>query len=430
MSLRVLTQGGGGSGGASASIFVAGLSETDAVTATKDGKTVQGKWTVIPNPAYGLPEGYTRLKSIEATGTQYLDLGISVPHAQSEVYVKFSTAYPAQDAPITGHAYGTWGWNTNMLYFNINGAFYVNAGHTNISAAANTVYEVTYTSTSWEINGAEGTSNASNYADGYNDTVFYGNGRCGKGVLEAYTLRNNGEAVRNLIPARRNSDGAVGAYDTVTNAFFGNAGTGEFIAGEESDVPKYIYGHEITIKSYGTWTVTATNGEETISQDVLVDAAVEYEIKMAFALYLYRDGTDVTEVTGGWEAVYDPGTYYGHGTFAQTEDALTVSTTGRQYVTGVTKKVIDVTEYKTAVFYVDACSSTGWKSVGCYQREGVYNVSGRRHDIVNTGEVLGEVTVDISDLNGGYYFVIACSSEGVTASPSALFHVSEVYLEK
>ena len=37
--------------------------------------------------------------------------------------------------------------------------------------------------------------------------------------------------VRNFIPARRNSDGVLGMYDTVSNTFFTNAGTGEFIAG-------------------------------------------------------------------------------------------------------------------------------------------------------------------------------------------------------
>ena len=34
----------GGNGGETASIFVTGLSETDTVTATKDGKTYSGKW--------------------------------------------------------------------------------------------------------------------------------------------------------------------------------------------------------------------------------------------------------------------------------------------------------------------------------------------------------------------------------------------------
>ena len=62
MSLNVLTQSGG-TGGASASIVVTGLDEASTVIATKDGKTVSGKWGQKPNPDYvGLPYGYTQLE--------------------------------------------------------------------------------------------------------------------------------------------------------------------------------------------------------------------------------------------------------------------------------------------------------------------------------------------------------------------------------
>lgn len=61
MSLSVLTQGGGGTGGAAASIFVTGLSEEDYVTAVKDGKAVRGKWNsaesrfeITPIKEYGM----------------------------------------------------------------------------------------------------------------------------------------------------------------------------------------------------------------------------------------------------------------------------------------------------------------------------------------------------------------------------------------
>jgi hypothetical protein len=46
------------------------------------------------------------------------------------------------------------------------------------------------------------------------------------------TFDSNGiDITHNFIPARRNSDGVLGMYDTVSNTFFTNAGTGEFIAG-------------------------------------------------------------------------------------------------------------------------------------------------------------------------------------------------------
>ena len=85
--------------------------------------------------------------------------------------------------------------------------------------------------------------------------------------------------VRDFIPAKRNSDGSIGMYDLVTSTFFGNAGTGTFVAGAE--VPQTIDGFLIDkIKDYGTWTVTATDGTNTATQDVLVDAADVFSVEV------------------------------------------------------------------------------------------------------------------------------------------------------
>lgn len=54
------------------------------------------------------------------------------------------------------------------------------------------------------------------------------------------------------------------------------------------------------IKDFGTWTVTATDGTDTYTQDVLVDVITEYEIEITKKLYLYRDGDECEDVTGGW----------------------------------------------------------------------------------------------------------------------------------
>jgi hypothetical protein len=51
------------------------------------------------------------------------------------------------------------------------------------------------------------------------------------GSIYYFKIYDNGTLVRDMVPARRNSDGVLGMYDTVTNTFFTNAGTGEFIAG-------------------------------------------------------------------------------------------------------------------------------------------------------------------------------------------------------
>ena len=63
------------------------------------------------------------------------------------------------------------------------------------------------------------------------------------------------------------------------------AGTGVFTAGAEiqSSVSYWLIDG---IRDFGTWTVTATNGTKTATQDVLVDVITEYEITMAYRLYL------------------------------------------------------------------------------------------------------------------------------------------------
>jgi len=48
------------------------------------------------------------------------------------------------------------------------------------------------------------------------------------GATKIYQAR---DLVGDFIPARRNSDGVLGMYDTVTQTFLTNGGTGDFIAG-------------------------------------------------------------------------------------------------------------------------------------------------------------------------------------------------------
>ena len=89
-----------GAGGETASIFVTGLSETDTVTATKDGKPIVGKWTQIPNPAIVVPAGYTQLEYIESTGTQYIDIGV-VPSSKTNIDTKLFNKNKTKDWYLT-----------------------------------------------------------------------------------------------------------------------------------------------------------------------------------------------------------------------------------------------------------------------------------------------------------------------------------------
>lgn len=51
--------------------------------------------------------------------------------------------------------------------------------------------------------------------------------------IKRFKLYNeNNKLVLNLLPATRMSDSVVGMYDTISNSFFTNSGTGDFIIGQ------------------------------------------------------------------------------------------------------------------------------------------------------------------------------------------------------
>lgn len=286
-----------GAGGESASILVTGLSETDSVSATKDGKTVAGKWVSKQNPvAHGLPDEYTELKYIESTGTQYINTG---KRYDDGVRVCTTVRYDSSSnlgfgaASSSGRQYLNvdnskfqFDWGSGSSYALVSNILTYNKWHIvdvkllnqNVNLDIDGVSVVSKSDIintpkldfylfCVNVDGSPLTQSDKRYA--MCETVIYDS----IGDMSAY-----------FIPCKRNSDGAIGMYDLITNTFFGNSGTGTFVAGEE--IPQYIDSFEIApIKSYGTWTVTATDGTHTKTQEVLVDVADVFSIEMRYLYY-------------------------------------------------------------------------------------------------------------------------------------------------
>ena len=111
--------------------------------------------------------------------------------------------------------------------------------------------------------------------------------------------------------------------------------------------------HEISpIKSYGMWTISATNGEQAKTQDVFVDAALDYEIAMSYTpnyLMLYDFGDECEEITGGWTGqITSPVSYYSGAKSKLTKNSnnFTNPTMAfRQYHSLVTANKISSTGY-------------------------------------------------------------------------------------
>ena len=287
--MNVLTHGVG-AGGESASIFATGPDENSIVTATKDGKVLQGKWTQKPNPEYpDLPEGYAPLEYIENNaGAAYIELPASLLSGASTVQVN---AKVSLSQVTSGRQFlFTCGTDSYSHYMEV--AADGSIGQYGLSIApcvAGKVYDVSMT-----IEGASKTTvtvdGKSAFTNQYQGAVYtpirlfqLTGSLVGQYVrVHYYELLKNGNVVAKLYPVKRTSDSVLGMYDATNKAFYANAGSGEFVAGAE--ISQYVYGFEIApIKKYGMWTVAATNGEDTTTQDVLVDAAIEFEIELSYA---------------------------------------------------------------------------------------------------------------------------------------------------
>ena len=180
---------------------------------------------IIPAHA-ALPTGYTELEYIESTGTQYLDLDTGTQTGVfkiiADVYAAGSTNWQylfgySKDAG--GSPLGVWVSNDQIKET-------FTAGNGNVIADVNKWEHIDITN-----------SNTVTIPDFY---IFHVNPTgvtsytINHGRIKYLQLKKDGDTIRDMVSAKRNSDGVVGMYDTVNNRFYTNAGTGSFIAGPET----------------------------------------------------------------------------------------------------------------------------------------------------------------------------------------------------
>lgn len=192
---------------------------------------------------------YTFLKYIEATGTQYIETGLSgamrwVGAGQGTSHSSGSKCILAARASKDGQPFGAviflasrYGSQDTGKHWTLGGQS-GNVGISSVATLSYAEYDVTfnddifsgtinqesfnnisndYTIGEWKIGCATTNSGVTAY-------LFVGN------IYRQQAYQNN-VLVGDFIPAIRNSDNVVGMYDTVSGTFFENAGTGTFVAG-------------------------------------------------------------------------------------------------------------------------------------------------------------------------------------------------------
>ena len=204
--------------------------------------------------------GYTQLEYIESDGNSLIDTGIVFNEGalKFKANIMFRSNGGVEQELIGNYIAANRASFVAGIYSTNKVFVYGNGGNVNTEAVLN----------EWQTFIGEGDSSGNvtmiynnqtkiaTRKSFYNDTnivLFAG----GSGMfnpaksairLNKIALWRNDTLVRDFVPVKRNSDGAIGMYDTVTKTFFANAGTGTFTAGPvvaNTDVP-----------ANGMWTAT------------------------------------------------------------------------------------------------------------------------------------------------------------------------------
>ena len=190
--------------------------------------------------------GYTQLEYIESTGSQRIDTGIVINTASNSIEQRIGFGYSQlpgtrQLSGGSGNGNDYWG-----VYPSGGNVFFEVYKKGTYPIQPNTMYDLNVSQRK-DINAIILEANLNNTQV---EHIVQSGTNFGASRLYIFSLSGGGYSmnhakisyyqvyldnvlVRNMIPARRNSDGVVGMYDAVTGTFFTNAGTGTFIAGSD-----------------------------------------------------------------------------------------------------------------------------------------------------------------------------------------------------
>lgn len=342
MSAIFKTQGG--SGGFFPSIFVTGLSETDTVYASKDGRTVQGKW--VANEAEVFAEIPVMTSDTSPSGTC------------SAIYTASSLREPAWrafdgDTHTSCYIGGLSAYPAYLIYDFGNeqikpSSFYGYAEHAWDGAGQGTG--------SWTVQ-LQGSNDGVVWDNLSNEVVWNDRGLC-------WYKSTSTEDV-NIVTAV-DTDKYYSKFrlailsSTCTNNIYANYPR-IYTFQVEGTKTRVLSGHLISpLREFGTWTVTATDGTQTATREILVDVATEYDLKMFYGIY-----TDFSAKEADWTE--EGGTFnYGDGLYvtdAATKPIIASGDLRFQYLTiPFSANTFDI-EFSTIV---SSAYSNAWGGVEVY----------------------------------------------------------------
>jgi hypothetical protein len=183
-----------------------------------------------------LPAGYERLNYIEATGTQYIDTGITMK-TSTTIDCRFEVIDRVND-----YLFGQEQNGGTMMYSGLyNSGVYEYGWDAYSFPAADFIYmtqRIDGNTLITDINNSSFSMPINTTLPSYTTKIFQCNSdRYYDGTARVFffVIKENGNPVIELYPCRRTSDSAIGMYDIVGNKFYPNLGTGTFGYGAVTD---------------------------------------------------------------------------------------------------------------------------------------------------------------------------------------------------
>lgn len=222
-------------------------------TPTKRGYTFKG-WVA----------GYTRLEYVESTGTEYIDTGYIFTSENEKITADFQVtnlAYGIQDKFLLGTQNtdiskgGLWVEQYRYSSSSTARNWYVRFGSSasvfGLADNENARYQIELSKNTFKLYSGDTLigSLSPDWGGTFQNTPLTIFGRLNVAGGEfigtpskfwSFKIKNGDTLTLSLIPAKRNSDGVVGMYDLVSQTFFTNAGTGNFIAGPVAENQNFM----------------------------------------------------------------------------------------------------------------------------------------------------------------------------------------------
>ena len=210
-------------------------------------------------PSSRLPDGYTEVQYIQSSGTQWIDTGFK-PNQNTRIKMDCNViGFNSVDAFLFGAriASGNTAFclaadDANTKWF----ALYGNAVQ-NPTGTCTGKHSIDFNQNVLTLDGENFTFVKTTFQSAYNQLLFAtitnGNVDSQRGKMAVYACQifDNGTLIRDFVPCI-DPTGAVGLYDLVGGKFYGNAGTGVFLAGPQQVTLPEGYTQLECIQSTGT----------------------------------------------------------------------------------------------------------------------------------------------------------------------------------